>query len=165
MFDVYALFMNSCYADASGSPEANELAKTLQVEESTPRSIFDLVRKCLVVVIHDTRAVLVRLWNAVTLTQILLLTLALRVKVRSLRLVAHSHGMSPVRSESICRAVIRDAIVPERNIACLPLEASMKFWRSGDNLIKQSDDVIRLRLGDADDFGDEARVEEDTLPT
>ena len=157
--------MNSGYADALANQGANVLAKTLQVEDSTPCSTFDFVRKFLVVVIHDTRAVLICLRNAVPLTQVVLLTLALRVQVRPLCLIAYSHGVPPVRSKSICGAVVRDAIVPERNIACLPLEAGMEFWRSGDDLVEQSDDVIRLGLGNADDLSHEARVEEDALPT
>lgn len=72
--------------------------------------------------------------------------------------------MTTVGRKSIRRRVIRDAIIPERDIASLPLEAGVELWARGDDLVEQSDDVVGFCLGDADDLGHEARVEEDTLP-
>lgn len=69
-----------------------------------------------------------------------------------------------MRRKAIRSRVVRHTIVPERHIALVPLKPCMYLWTRGNDLVEQADDVIALCLRDANDLGDEARVEEDRLP-
>jgi hypothetical protein len=60
--------------------------------------------------------------------------------------------------------VVRNAVVPERDIASLPLESGVELWARSNNLVEQRDDVVTLSLWHTNDLGDKARVEEYTLP-
>jgi hypothetical protein len=63
-----------------------------------------------------------------------------------------------------CR-VIGDSVIPEGDIVFVPLEPSMVLRRGSDDLIEKGDDVVALGLGDADNLGDEAGIEEEGLPS
>ena len=73
--------------------------------------------------------------------------------------------MATVWCETIRRRVIGDSVIPEGDIVLVPLEPSMVLRRGGDDLIEKGDDVVALGLGNADNFGNEAGVEEEGLPS
>lgn len=56
------------------------------------------------------------------------------------------------------------AVIPEGNVVLAPLEASVQFLGGCDNLVEVGDDGIALGLGDSDNLGDEAWVEEEAVP-
>lgn len=62
------------------------------------------------------------------------------------------------------RSSYRRPIIPERNVILTPLETGMHLLGGGDNVREVLDNSITLRLGDTDDFGHEARVEEECVP-
>lgn len=72
--------------------------------------------------------------------------------------------MAPVRREPIRSAVVGSAVIPDRDIADIPLEAGVCFLRCSDDVSQISDDSIALALRDADDGCHEARVEEEAVP-
>lgn len=118
----------------------------------------------LIIVVDDTRTVLVRLGNSVLLREVVLLTPALRIKVRPLSLAANPDSVPAVRRESIGRRVVGDAVIPEGDVTSLPLEPGVQLGAGADNLIEERDDVVGFRLGHTNNLGHEARVKEQRFP-
>ena len=117
-----------------------------------------------IVVVDNARAVLVRLGDTISLSKVVLLTLAVGVKHRTLSLAAHAYSVAAVRRKSVGGRVVGDTVIPERDITRLPLESCMELWAGRYNLIQQRDNVITLSLRHTNDLGHKARVEEDALP-
>jgi len=137
-----------------------------------------------VIVIDDAGAVLVRLGDAIASGEIILLRLALCVKIRALSSTADANRVATVRREAIaCRVVLlivsacyyhhrlnhrgtyAGTIVPKSNVALVPLESDLNLGRGGHNLVKQTDDVVALRLRNSNNFSDKSRVEEEAFPS
>ena len=117
-----------------------------------------------IVVVDNARAVLVRLGDTVSLSEVILLTLAVGVKHRTLSLAAHAYSVAAVRRKSVGGRVVGDTVVPERDITRLPLKSCVELRAGRYNLIQQRDNVITLSLRHTNDLSHKARVEEDALP-
>lgn len=151
------------------------LANTLQ--KSRCRTLFDPLSELVVslerlrndhdsiVVIDNARPVLVCFGDPIALRQILLLRPTVGVEIGSLSLIADADRVATVWREAVGCAMVGDAIVPEGDIARLPLEAGVELRARCNNLVEQADDVITFCLGDTDNLCDESRVEKNTLPT
>lgn len=117
-----------------------------------------------IVVILKARSILVDLWQAILRIKFLLLTLPTSIKIRSLSLGGHANSMSSMRHKPICGRMITYPVIPVRNIVLAKLEPDLHFWRRCSDFIEKADDVVGFNLWDADDFGDEAGVEEEGFP-
>lgn len=62
------------------------------------------------------------------------------------------------------RSTYSSPVVPQRNIVLTPLEPSVHFLGRGNHVGEIPDDGIALALGNADDLGHEARIEEQRVP-
>lgn len=73
--------------------------------------------------------------------------------------------MTTVWRKAIRCRVIGDSVIPEGDIVLVPLKPSMVFRRGSDDLIEKGDDVVALGLGNADNLGNEAGIEEERFPS
>lgn len=117
-----------------------------------------------VIIIHHPTPILIRFPQTIPLRQILLLTLTLGVQIRALSLAAHAHSMAAMGRKAIRRRVVAHAVIPEGNVVLVPLEAGVDLGGGGDELVEEGNDVVGFGFGDADDFCDEAGVEEEGFP-
>lgn len=110
--------------------------------------------------------------------EFLLLRLARWVEYRALRLTRYSNSVPTVACETIRSRMVlytvsnvahtdyatfnpyADAVIPEGNIILLPLVADVNLLRCADDLVQVADNGVTFSLGDSNDAGDEARIEE-----
>lgn len=62
------------------------------------------------------------------------------------------------------RSTYRCPVIPEGNVIFTPLETRMHLLGGGDDVCEVFDDSLALGLGDTDDLGHEAWVEEECVP-
>lgn len=121
--------------------------------------------KCSIVVVHNAGAILADRGQAILEVGLLFLRLAVRIEVRAFGLAADTDTMAAVRHKAVRGAVVGAAVVPESNVVLVPLEADVRLVGRGDDLVEVRDDVVTLNLGNADNLGHEAGVEEQRLPS
>jgi hypothetical protein len=117
-----------------------------------------------IVIIHNPGPILICAPKAISLSKIFLLRLTLKVKIRAFSLAAYANSMAAMGRKAVGCRVVADPVIPERDIILVPLEPGVDLRRRGDEFIEERNDVITFGFGDADDFCDEARVEEKGFP-
>ena len=61
--------------------------------------------------------------------------------------------------------MVDDSVVPTSHVSCLPLPSHRRIGLLGEAVLEESERVVALSLGHADESSDESRVDKDGLET